>query len=364
MDYNITYRKKDNGIQVIISYKDNLGKWRQKSKQGFPDTREGNKKAKIAADLMLQDLKSSINLNTDFKNITFKEFSNIYIGHVSLHLEAKTLTSYNSALKNFSLLNDMELSKIRSIHIQRCIDNMIKKNLKSSSIKINLSKIKTIFKSAVEQYNLINDTPVKNIKFQPDKIKNEKRALNSKELNDLLYKLSIKPKYIHFYMMSVIASKCGLRLGEILGLRWSDIDLNNKKLTVKNQLKLNKEGKHVLGTLKSKNSIRTVPIPKNIVPIFEKYKKDTPTLIDNRVIKYSSVNGAGSNIQRAFKDVGYDISIHELRHTYITNLVANGLDFKTISKIAGHSVEMVMSIYSHVTDEMLERASSLIDNIL
>lgn len=364
MDYNITYRKKDNGIQVIISYKDNLGRWKQKSKQGFSDTRDGNKKAKAAADLMLQKLKVDINLSTDFKNITFKEFSTLHKDHISLHLEPKTLQSYISALKYFSYLNDIELSKIKSLHIQQCIDDMIKKNLKSSSIKTNLSKIKVIFNSAVEQYNLINDTPVKNIKFQLDKTKTEKRALNSKELEDLLYKLSIDPKYIHFYMMSIVASKCGLRLGEILGLRWSDIDLKKRKLNVTNQLKLNKEGKNTLGTLKNKNSIRVVPIPLSIICIFEKYKKDNPTLIDNRVIKYTSVNGAGSNIQRAFKNVGYNISIHELRHTYITNLVSNGLDFKTISKIAGHSVEMTMNVYSHVTDEMLERASSLIDNII
>lgn len=52
MDYNITYREKNNGIQVIVSYKDYLGKWKQKSKQGFPNTREGKKKAKLAANTL------------------------------------------------------------------------------------------------------------------------------------------------------------------------------------------------------------------------------------------------------------------------------------------------------------------------
>lgn len=46
MDYNITYREKDKGLQVIISYKDNTGKWRQKSKQGFENSREGKKELK------------------------------------------------------------------------------------------------------------------------------------------------------------------------------------------------------------------------------------------------------------------------------------------------------------------------------
>ena len=60
MEYNITYREKNAGLQAIISYKTELGKWKQKSKQGFPNSREGKRKAKKWADETLQTIKNNL----------------------------------------------------------------------------------------------------------------------------------------------------------------------------------------------------------------------------------------------------------------------------------------------------------------
>lgn len=54
MDYNVTYREKDKGIQVIIPYKDSFGKWKQKSRQEFSNTRDGKKKSKETDDYILK----------------------------------------------------------------------------------------------------------------------------------------------------------------------------------------------------------------------------------------------------------------------------------------------------------------------
>lgn len=69
-------------------------------------------------------------------------------------------------------------------------------------------------------------------------------------------------------------------------------------------------------------------------------------------------------MHREYVKLGLDISVHELRHTYATNLIANGVDFKTAAKFLGHSVEMTMAIYSHVTDDMIKRATDIIDNYI
>jgi integrase len=365
LDYNITYRKKDNGIQVIISYKDNLGKWRQKSKQGFPDNREGNKKAKIAADSMLQELKNTIALNieNDYNDITFGEFSNLYKEHINFHLEAKTIKSYNIALKNFERLNKLQLSRIKPIHIQTCVDNMIKKGVRTSSIKTYLAKIKVIFKAAIEQYNLLSINPVKNIKLENDKRKIEKKVLSNKELESLLSDMLNKFRNKHYYIITLLASKCGLRIGEILGLRWSDIDYENRFLNIEYQWKINKNGEHGFGIPKSANSIRKVPLPTIVINELIKYNKETPRNIDNRILPYKNTTALSVNLVKKYREFGYDITLHELRHTYATNLIANGIDFKTAAKILGHDIEMTMKIYSHVTDNMLKKASLVIEDI-
>ena len=86
MEYNITYRQKDKGWQYIISYKVN-GKWKQKSKQGF----KSKKEAKPYAEIALQELKNNLNLNQELKDITFEEFKDLYIEHISLYMQENTI---------------------------------------------------------------------------------------------------------------------------------------------------------------------------------------------------------------------------------------------------------------------------------
>ncbi|RHW62664.1 site-specific integrase, partial [Clostridium botulinum] len=64
-----------------------------------------------------------------------------------------------------------------------------------------------------------------------------------------------------------------------------------------------------------------------------------------------------------FKKHGYTITFHELRHTYATRLIANGVDFKTVAQILGHSVEQTLKTYSHVNNDMLNKAHSVIEKI-
>jgi len=362
MEYNIAYREKNGGIQVIISYKDEFGKWKQKCRQGFTNDRIGKKNAKTAADEMLQTLKNNANLNTEneFKNITFKSFVNIHMNHIKLNSSANTLTGYNTALKHCESFSYMELDKIKSIHVQKCVDDMVVKNLQTSTIKTHLQKLNAIFRAAIEQYNLITTNPVKNIKFKTDKNITTKKVLTPQEEKELLSNITNK----QYYIISIIAVKCGLRLGEILGLTWNDIDFNNRNITINKQWKLLNDKIHGFGTVKSKNSNRIVPMPKSVSDYLKEFKNNNPIQIDGRILIYKNTISAGSNLHREFVRLGFDISVHELRHTYATNLISNGVDFKTAAKILGHDIEMTMAIYSHVTDDMIKRATNIIDNCI
>lgn len=107
MDYNVTWRKKDKGWQFIISYKDSIGKWKQKSKQGFKTQKDG----KPIIEKMIKDLKSSIknNINIHDSEKTFKEISKMYCEHIMLYKEYLTVKSYETCFKKFKVLNDKEI---------------------------------------------------------------------------------------------------------------------------------------------------------------------------------------------------------------------------------------------------------------
>ncbi|MDK0626955.1 site-specific integrase [Clostridium perfringens] len=353
MEYNVTYRQKDKGWQFIISYKDYNGKWRQKSKQGFKTKKE----AKPIAEKMLQDLKKNIKtINNSLGKITFKAFSDMYLEHEKLYKEPKTIESLITVIRRFQDLNDKELCKITNLDIQKIVDNMTKEHLNNNTIRYYLKILNSIFLCAKFKYNILDEVPSKYIKIGKS-IPTKKKALNDDEINDLLLQF----KNTKYYLVVYLAVNTGMRIGEILGLTWNDIDFNNCLININKQWKKLKDNSWGLGNVKSKNSTRIIPISNSVAEELLKHK--TIINIDNRVFNFKSKNTVLSRVNRLLKENGFDISLHELRHTYATKLIANGVDFKTAAKILGHSVEQTMKVYSHVNNDMLNKAHSIIENI-
>ncbi|MGH4125147.1 MAG: tyrosine-type recombinase/integrase [Clostridium sp.] len=360
MQNNITYREKDKGIQFIISYKDATGKWKQKSKQGF----KSKKEAKAAADETLDKLKKEVieyeDLNEEYKGITFAEFKDMYLEHEKLYREENTIEIKQYAFKKFKTLNKLKLEDIKNIHIQKCIDTMVKDELSLQTIKNYLSMLKALFNSAIDEFSVLKISPVRKIKLPELKVKTEKRALTKSEFEDLISKI----ENYKLYVITLIAGSCGLRIGEILGLTLSDFDDINMTLTIRQQFKrVGLKAKHGVGTLKTANSYRQVPISAKMCEALLKYIDKYPKNIDGRIFNLTNTSSLGSRLSSLYNSLGYDISIHELRHTYATLLVSNNRDLKTVAKLMGHSVEQTIKTYSHVTDEMMEKAAQTIRDI-
>ncbi len=354
MEYNITYRQKDKGWQYIISYKVN-GKWKQKSKQGF----KSKKEAKPYAEIALQELKNNLNLNQELKDITFEEFKDLYIEHISLYMQENTIKLYHMALKHFESLYKLEMNRINTLHIQSCIDKMVVAGLSYGSIKTYKNRITSIFNSSVTKYNILSVSPATNLEIKTPKEPSKKRALTDNDLKDLIN----KTQNMKYKVMFSLAGMCGLRLGEILGLKWDKIDFKNNTITIDIQWKNLPNNSVGFGELKSANSYRTVPMPPLVRKLLLQWKSNSITDIHNRVIIYKNVTGLTSLLKNYIKKIGYDLSIHELRHTYATALISNGVDFKTVAKLMGHDIEQTMKTYSHVTDDMLNNATKLLSKI-
>lgn len=350
MQYNITCRQKDKGWQFIISYK--LGeKWKQKSKQGF----KNKSLAKIAAQKEVKNLENNLEfINNEYDGITFKDFCDIYIEHVILHLEYNTILLFKASINAFSDISNKKLELISTMDLQKCIDKLLKKGVKPSSLKVYLGKIKTILYSASNQYKVMSPIDFTNLKIIGSKSDTEKKALTLEELNKLLDCID----NIRHKLILAMAGMCGLRYGEILGVTWDCVDFKNSILTINKQWKKTKNG-YTFGELKSKNSYRQIPIPNKLHKLLQYYKLNTPYNIDNRILDYQSACTA--NINHVLKK--HNITIHELRHTYATTLIASGVDFKTAAQLLGHDIEQTMKTYSHVNDDMLKYATNIIKNI-
>lgn len=363
MDYNITYRKKNNGIQVILSYKETEGslKWKQKSKQGFEDSRNGKKEAKSWADSTLQKLKENILLNKDedLNNLTFKEFYNLHIKHLELHIAYKTLEQYKYSFAAFESIHNMIIEEITPIHIQNCVDSLVKKGLAEYTIKKYLDRIKALFNTAVKKYRIIQCSPVQDVIIYGSKAPVEKKAFTAKELHELVDSISI-PDY---RLICILAGFCGLRLGEVLGLTWDDVDYKKKKLNINKQWKINKNTDlYDFGELKTKNSYRIIPASDFVLNELDLYMRSNKIKNINGRIFSRDTNNVSCNMLRHLKAKGYDITIHELRHSFCTNLIARGLDFKTTASLMGDTVQEIMKTYSHVTVDMEDQAVLILNS--
>ena len=135
-------------------------------------------------------------------------------------------------------------------------------------------------------------------------------------------------------------------------MKWSDIDFENGTLTVNRTVqRINKHGKSevVIGSPKSKTSVRVIPIPEFILVILKKRKKD-----DNVFL----ITGTGKpteprTMQNRFKSILRfcsirNVNFHLLRHTYATVCIENGFDPKTLSELLGHSdASITLNRYVH-----------------
>ena len=196
----------------------------------------------------------------------------------------------------------------------------------------------------------------------------------------------MQESYRHRYGVFIrLALSTGMRIGEIVGLRWSDVDLNNRILFVRSTLNrlptVDGESKTQLfvGTPKTKNGRRSIPLFDAIILDFWDWRKVQEA--DAQLARcayentgYVVTNEFGRPIEpRTFRDHYIRIlraaglphfTFHALRHTFATRAIEQGLDVKALSKILGHaSVGFTLDTYAHLLDDHKQESMMLMQEL-
>ena len=157
-----------------------------------------------------------------------------------------------------------------------------------------------------------------------------------------------------------------MRRGEILALKWSDLNFKTGELRIERQVYIIK-AEVIISAPKTKASIRTVILPPSLLKTLAVYKETVdsewmfPSPTDNgRPRNPSSVR---KRLQLILERAGCKkVRFHDLRHTFATMALEHGMDIKTLSAMIGHvSAETTLNIYSHITDTMQQQAAARID---
>lgn len=351
-------------FQTYLGIDPLTGKERRTTRRGFKTMKE----AKQAERNLLLDVEENglpSNQSDGFQDPTFGELASLWLENYRTTVKPSTFENVKSKVEKMTEEHFKEL-KLKKITVAYCQKIVIE--LSKSYVLYNhyLSVINRIFKYAVLM-DIISSNPFdKVIKPKSRQTQRKGNFLTKEELKEFL-KLAQTATLSYFFPLVHLMSYTGLRQGEALALKWSDIDFENKKITVNKTAARIKE-KQNLQTPKTKNSKRVISIDPTTLSILKSWKKDQIKIYfkngkhfegdDNFIFTNERADWVHiHNFIPYFKRFITDhklkpITPHGLRHTHASLLFSAGVEPKNISDRLGHStVQITLDLYTHITEE-------------
>ena len=292
------------------------------------------------------------------------------------NLRETTQEQYTNFLEKHLIPNigDIPLEKLTSLRIQKLYQDLrasgrVVQNQKAGpglSAK-TVRNIHMLLHSALDQAvkeDLIKKNPTDGCSA-PKPEKKEMRVIQPEQIGNYLQAAAERNVLPMFYLELT----SGLRRGELLALLWTDLDVEKHTISVNKSVRC-RQGELKVSTPKTRHSIRTVVIPQQAVELLIQEHDRHP---DNPYMFPSPVTGnmyhpdtAGRIHKRILEDCGMEhVRFHDLRHTFATLALQNGVDIKTLSSMLGHySSGFTLDTYTHVTDKMQQEAAEKMGNFM
>lgn len=333
------------------------------------------------------------------ENPTVADYAERWLLMQAAHIRSTTLADYKSKVKNYIIqpLGDRCISEVTADDVNMAITKAAEK---SASIYHCVQMLYKMIWSSALRSGIVDSNPCENLNPKGGKAAKEKKALTADQVRTLLDAVRDLPTY-PFIMLCLYA---GLRREEALALQWDSVILDPPAphILVCRSWHIEHNRPVVTSDLKTKASRRKVPIPPQLVnclrDVKSKSKSDfvianrdgeplsgsqwqrlwafvqTRTVEDRVYYRYkdgvrtahtvSPVLGeAAAHNGKVIYSIDFHLTPHQLRHTYITNLLLAGVDIKTVQALAGHEhAKITLDIYAHLTYNRPEDLISKVEN--
>ncbi|MBU2702691.1 integrase [Sporomusaceae bacterium BoRhaA] len=337
---------------------------------------------------------------SDYMDYWFKNY-------VLINCKYNTQTCYELIIKNH-IKPALGIYKLKSL-TPAILQEFINGKYLSGYSKNHLMNITTVLngslKYAVHPCKFIKDTPMQYVKYP--KYDHSKREIDHKVISNDDFSQIIErfPLGSTFHIPLMIGYYTGCRIGEVMGLTWDDIDLENATIDI-NKLIYKREKDWYFGSTKTSSSVRNIKIGKTLLTDLKKHKKwqtenrlkygqyfiqqyEVEELINDQKLRrihslQISINASAMNpinmictkengemitpdsFKYAAKVIHYELGIifnfHSLRHTHATTLIENGANIKDVQNRLGHAnIETTLGTYTHATEKMAEQSVDIFE---
>lgn len=360
-------RKRSKNYIVYLEYFDKeTNKRKQKNMGSYPLKRDANKRLnEVKEEIYKEELLLP-------NEMILQDFLLDFLEKYKMNLSITTYNCYMRICKKYiiPLLGDIKLCDIRPIHIQNYVDDLLDL-LTPQTIKVHLNILNLALKRAY-RLKLIKENVVQFVEVPKNK-KYKNEIYNAEDMKKLLE----KSRETSLELPIILASGLGLRISEILGLTWNNIDFNDFTITI-DKITVRDKGQVILKEPKTESSIRTISAPKEIILMLKQLKKDRLAAKLRGEKSHRELIFYDKNLNPIAQDVLSKkfryflqennlkhIRFHDLRHSHVTMLIDAKVPIKVISERVGHSnVNTTLNIYSHALREMDQEASDKISDTL
>lgn len=283
-------------------------------------------------------------------------FTNDYFPTYEIGRKKSTSRKAQEHFKNWiePVIGNVPLKEIKPFYIERIKKNVLEAKKAPRTLQYIFATIRQAWNTARLNGLVIGDSPTKLIK--PPKVDNKRvRFLTHEEAESLLNALRAKDTLT--YNLALLALHCGLRLGEIVAIKWGHVNLERGTIDIVDPKGVKGHAVFMTGKVKALFDNMTEGKPDELVftrdgePI-----KDTPKI-------YAEVV-ADLKLNEGITDKRRKVCFHTLRHTFASWHVTTGTDLYTVKELLGHSNISMTERYSHLAPETLLNATRALEKAI
>ena len=314
----------------------------------------------------------------ELKSFTVGSWLEVWMeNYAKIKLGPSTFKTLQGFLKNHikPQIGSIPLAELTSLDLQKFYKHLLEggrvdrieakkkpKGLAPKTVRNIHQMICSAYNLAMEQ-KLVNKNPTQGCAL-PKVEHKEMKTLTADQLSAFFR----EAKETGVYELYYLDLATGLRRGELLGLKWTDIDFDRGVLKIQRAIS-RQNGRVEEAPLKTKNAYRTLPLSADAIDVLKAQKNKVGS---SEWVFPSPTGGPMSPdsvlhmLQRVLKRAGLPrIRFHDLRHTFATMALQNGVDVKTLSSMLGHySAGFTLDTYAHVTTDAQLKAAQTMGNIL